>query len=145
MFGRPLTEFQNGRRGWLDARGGRTEYWAGAGLVLAIRIAARLIGLKIAWITVAPLMHLQIRRLHDIGRSGWWALPILLVPFAECAAVIQLGHGTPIARALGLIVEGLQTLVLVIWLGALPGDAEENRYGPPPGRKGGEQMAEAFS
>jgi hypothetical protein len=48
-------------------------------------------------------------RLHDVNRSGWWVL-VLLVP--------TLGN--------------LASLALALW----PGDADDNDYGPPPSQDG---------
>ena len=50
------------------------------------------------------------KRLHDLGRSGWWNL-LLFIPF----------------------VGPLINLALMIILGAKRGQLEGNRYGPVPG------------
>ncbi len=55
--------------------------------------------------TLVPTLALSARRLHDIGRSGWWQL-IGAIPFV------------------GLIV-------MIIWF-ATPGTPGPNRYGPDP-------------
>ena len=52
-----------------------------------------------------PVLGLGARRLHDIGRSGWWQLLILL----------------PI---IGIIV-------LIVWA-VMPSDPQENSHGAPP-------------
>ena len=54
-----------------------------------------------AWTTIAVCA----KRFHDLGRSGWWYL-IGLIPI-------------------------LGPLLLLIWLGVLPGDQGANAYGPP--------------
>lgn len=54
---------------------------------------------------VVPMYAVGVRRMHDIGRSGWWLL-IALVP----------------------IVGGIWQLVLL----ATSGDIGPNRYGPDP-------------
>ena len=51
-----------------------------------------------------PSLAVTVRRLHDIGRSGWWIL-IQLVPF-------------------------IGALILIWWL-TRPSDTEENQYGVP--------------
>lgn len=53
------------------------------------------------WISIA----VAVKRFHDLGRSGWWYL-IVLIPFVG-------------------------SLLVLIWLGALPGDEGPNTYGPP--------------
>ncbi len=52
-----------------------------------------------------PYLGVGVRRLHDTGRTGWWIL----------LGVIPL----------------IGTLIL-IFLYALPGEAGDNEYGPPP-------------
>ncbi len=52
-----------------------------------------------------PGLAVSVRRLHDVGRSGWWVL-LALVPL-------------------------IGWIVLVIWA-ATKGDAAANRFGPPP-------------
>ncbi|KAA0597179.1 uncharacterized membrane protein YhaH (DUF805 family) [Azospirillum lipoferum] len=56
-------------------------------------------------VLLLPGLAVSVRRLHDIGRSGWWLL-------------------------LG-VVPLIGWLVLIIWA-ATKGDATENRFGPPP-------------
>lgn len=56
-------------------------------------------------IFMAPLITVTVRRLHDINRSGWWAL-LLLIPLVG-------------------------SLVIFYWA-ASKGSTEENLYGPPP-------------
>ena len=57
------------------------------------------------WLTLIPLVSLGMRRLHDIGRTGWWAL-IGLIPI------------------LGLIV--------LIIFAATEGNRGRNEYGSDP-------------
>jgi len=52
-----------------------------------------------------PSLAVGARRLHDIGRSGWWQL-LSLIPV-------------------------IGVLVLIYWY-IQPGDPEANEYGPPP-------------
>lgn len=54
-------------------------------------------------ISFLPGLALSVRRLHDIGRSGWWVLIVLI----------------PLLGAL-----------LLIWWHAQPGERAENRFGP---------------
>jgi uncharacterized membrane protein YhaH (DUF805 family) len=41
----------------------------------------------IALSTIIPLLALGARRLHDIGRSGWWQL-LLMIPFINLCLVL---------------------------------------------------------
>lgn len=63
------------------------------------------VGVFQIWLAVIAVT-IAVRRLHDVGRSGLWVLPIILIP------------------GLGLI----------FWfvLGCLAGDEHDNRYGPDP-------------
>ena len=54
-----------------------------------------------------PLLAAGARRLHDTSKSGWWQL-FVLIPLAGW-------------------------LVLLIFM-LLPGETDENRFGPPPGK-----------
>jgi uncharacterized membrane protein YhaH (DUF805 family) len=56
-------------------------------------------------ITFLPSLAIGVRRLHDIGRTGWW----LLISF--------------------IIIIG--TIVLIVWF-CQKGDAGPNQYGPDP-------------
>ncbi len=53
-------------------------------------------------LTFFPSLTIAVRRLHDIGKSGWWLL---------------------------LILTGIGVLLIIYWA-AQPGDREENIYGP---------------
>lgn len=99
-------------------------------------------------LTTYPLVAVQIRRLHDVGRSGWWVGASLFVSAAteltaawETVAAIKAGALPLFLRSLaagdhaGLLVG----LVAVIALGitvfiftVLPSEPRENAYGPNP-------------
>ncbi len=64
-----------------------------------------LLGMLFSLALLIPSIAIATRRLHDIGKSGWWQL-IVLIPL------------------IGLIV-------LIVWL-ATPGVKEENQYGESP-------------
>jgi uncharacterized membrane protein YhaH (DUF805 family) len=55
--------------------------------------------------TLIPSLAVSVRRLHDLGRSGWWLLVGLI----------------PIVGA----------IILLVWF-VTPGDAGENSFGPDP-------------
>ena len=55
--------------------------------------------------TFLPAIAVEVRRLHDVGRSGWW-LFLSLVPLVG-------------------------TIILLVWF-CRRGDAAANQYGPPP-------------
>jgi uncharacterized membrane protein YhaH (DUF805 family) len=100
-----------------SGRSGRPEFWySGLFLVvaglLAILIDAFVFGYGLDYLfgpayvvyalaTIIPSIAVAVRRLHDIGRSGWWSL----VAFT-----------------------GVGLIVLVYW-SCLPGEPGANQYG----------------
>ena len=55
--------------------------------------------------TIIPSLSVSVRRLHDIGRTGWWLL-LALIPI-------------------------IGWIVLIVWA-CQPTDPQTNAYGPPP-------------
>lgn len=100
----------------LRGRIGRVRYLAygfvfGILVLLAAAIGATVAGDAAAtWLSAAATaafgILLGVRRLHDLGRSGWFALG-MLVPFVN--------------------------LAIGLWLLCAPGDPAANRFGPVPG------------
>jgi uncharacterized membrane protein YhaH (DUF805 family) len=72
--------------GWIDALLGTRGSYAGAGLLSGIYSLA----------VIIPSLAVTVRRLHDIGRTGWWIL-IGLVPLigAIVLLVFALVDSTP--------------------------------------------------
>lgn len=113
-----------------------------AGLFLA---AEPLVLAQARWLTTClfmiPVPALMARRLHDAGRSGWWAGPILAV--ACLSLVLPAFGGTyspnladniePLRPLLGI---GVDVLALATALGALIMTVipprEPNAFGPDP-------------
>ncbi|MDO8516121.1 MAG: DUF805 domain-containing protein [bacterium] len=74
-------------------------------------------------ISALVALHLSVRRLHDIGLSGWWTLLPIGISFIPTG-------GTAISTT-SLTIALLQMLigaVLLFW----PGAKTENQYGPVP-------------
>jgi len=78
-----------------DGRANRTEFWMfvlfNVIIYIVLAVVENLIGLKFSSGTgilstlyllalLVPSIAIAVRRLHDIGKSGWWLL-IGLVPF----------------------------------------------------------------
>jgi len=96
-----------------DGRARRKEYWmfflCNLGIAVVLNIidavlGTGVLGLLYSLAILCPGVGVTIRRLHDTGRSGWWAL-IALVP--------------------------LVGLVLLYFM-AIEGDKGANAYGPDP-------------
>lgn len=106
MF-KPLRDYAT-----FDGRSRRAEYWLFVlfqillALVLVLAGAEETILMTAVWLgLIIPNCALGVRRLHDIGLSGWFYL-LSLIP----------------------IVGGIFMLVCAL----IPGDKEENRFGAVP-------------
>lgn len=131
----------------LDGRIGRRAFWVGFGLVvgglLLADLAARsagLPGLALALALLYPLIAVLVKRLHDRGRTGWWALAIVATPlgvgflpalFARFAGLGETGILRAATGSIGLTVLALAVLV-VLELGLRRGDPGYSEHGPPP-------------
>lgn len=79
------------------------------------RIAAVVIGLALGWLSLIAF----VRRLHDIGLSGWWVLlPGLLIPLG----------GSEVNQ---WVIRGVAAAVLFV-IALLDGTRGSNRFGPDP-------------
>lgn len=153
-----------------SGRAGRPEYWwfflfvflgsfILSGLDAAIfgfdaetgrptRVFSGIFGLAI----ILPMLAVGWRRLHDIGKPGWYLLTPLMLAFiyflALLAGVISVGvienagvdqetlrGPAALLTSTGSIFFGFIYMILVawlIWLLTRPSQAETNEYGPPP-------------
>ena len=112
-------------------RAPRAPSLAAAALLLAIAaLYEAIVGPTLHWLTgwiVYPALFFSgccvlSKRLHDRGRSGWWAALIL---FAIVAVWPRPDNFFDFIFALVLVWAGIE-------LGAMPGEAGANRYGPNP-------------
>ena len=62
-------------------------------------------------ITILPSIGLMVRRLHDIGQTGWWTLAVIIV-----AAIPGIS---------------LVSTIAIVVVGCLKSQPGENKYGPP--------------
>jgi uncharacterized membrane protein YhaH (DUF805 family) len=121
---------QRGFSSWIGGRARRREYWlwvAGV-MVLAVVLSA----LKMPGATLfagLPILFAWIRRLHDLGYSGWFA------------PVIDMGVNVAGFAALGFLPQpaagaaaALLYLAALVIMGVLPGQPARNEYGQPHGK-----------
>ena len=104
-------------------------------------VARELIG----WPTALPLFALFVRRLHDQGRSGWWALmlPMLMANNLYTTVRVNLHAFDPAWPDPGYwTLPLLPAAILVIVFIVVPGEQGPNRYGPDP-RDGRGRLARA--
>jgi uncharacterized membrane protein YhaH (DUF805 family) len=78
----------------------------------------------------AIVAFIAVPRLHDIGRSGWWLLPLFGGEFLA-VAIGWSGGVEGILLAGGMYV--LFCLVLLTVLAFIPGQSTANNWGEPPG------------
>ena len=127
----------NGQVDWSElffsasGRAARSPSLIAAAILLALAVFYEAVaGSTLHWITgwfvYPPLIYcgacVLSKRLHDRGRSGWWAALIL---FAIVAVWPQPSGFFDFLFVAVLIWAGVE-------LGAMPGEAGTNRYGPNP-------------
>ncbi|MDR7116690.1 DUF805 domain-containing protein [Caulobacter sp. BE254] len=134
-----------------EGRIGRQVFWIGWLMLLGAHVVAGwipLVGQVIGLIAVFAWVCLCTKRLHDMGRSGWWQLlPILLGPVLIIGSAMSIGIGAilgeitntdwaALAGVGGLLVSVAIAFIAVaaftLWVGVTEGQPGENRYGEPP-------------
>ena len=115
-----------------SGRASRPEYW----WWMLFTFLVSIIPLSIL-VTFIPSLAVTSRRLHDIGKSGWWQLlPVALIGWTICSffAKLLIGPLTFPGLLLNLLpspviltLAGL--IILIIWF-VRKGDEGPNRYGP---------------
>lgn len=83
---------------------------------------------------LTPSLAVGVRRLHDMGRSGWWMLlytGIVLQQLASGIKVSGRGVNEEAVVAIVFVVAAVCTIVLIVFMvrKSQPG---HNRYGPDP-------------
>lgn len=129
---------------FLAGRINRAWYWhgimmttVGAG-VFGKMAAPRLLDIAglASLVVFCVRMIICVLRLHDIGKSGWWALtPLVLLGVVIAADFYMLSSAAALAPGAFLAAKVLEYLAICgwhIWLGAMPGETKTNRFGDPP-------------
>jgi len=85
-----------------NGRASRPEFWWFTLFVILITCVASIFSHALAGLvtlgTILPQLAVGARRLHDIGKSGWWLL-FLLIPFVGDIVLIILWAQPGIAPA----------------------------------------------
>jgi uncharacterized membrane protein YhaH (DUF805 family) len=131
----------------LEGRARRLEYWA-----ISLTVGLPLTVIRIALSIFAHLPHLfeaqylvtavlvlavNVRRLHDRNKRGWWLAVYWIAPFLPLAILSAMAARNPEGQMpIWLVIALIGSAVLSVWafidLGCLPGTQGENRFGPDP-------------
>ncbi len=92
---------------------------------------------------VLPTLGVTVRRLHDIGKSGWGYIGFLIIAFlwsmavgimVGISAVTGSGGLSPVGVlffGVGLVVMLVLAVIMIVWL-CKPSQPGENKYGMEP-------------
>ena len=123
-----------------SARATRAEYW----WFMLFYVLVSLVPVLnwFVWIVfLIPTISLTTRRLHDIGKTGWWQLwytliasalwgtasVALFVGFVSAAGMVRIF----VLAGVALVAAIASAIWFLVWL-ARQGDAGPNKYGPDP-------------
>lgn len=137
-----------------EGRTRRSHFWIGWLICLGAGVVAGwipVIGFFLSIALIWPNLAIGVKRLHDMGKSGWlvvipWVVGIVgsiaafsmmgVSAFSNASALEDGDPGAIMALlgpAMGLIaIIGLVCLGFLLWIGLSDGQSGENRYGPNP-------------
>jgi uncharacterized membrane protein YhaH (DUF805 family) len=112
----------------------RPTYFLGLALLVAVYAAVNAVMTRPTGMSEVLIILLMVPRLHDIGKSGWWAGALIL------GEIVVVGLAVWAATAMKndeiiLIASGLFVLValgLLVLLGCIRGQPGSNKWGAPP-------------
>ena len=137
-----------------EGRTRRSHFWIGWLICLGVSVVAGwipFIGFFISIALIWPNLAISVKRLHDMGKSGWlvaipWVVTIVgmfaafgMIGFAAFSNAAALEREDPaaifalIGPAFGLFcLIALIGLGFLLWIGLSDGQRGDNRYGPNP-------------
>ena len=113
-------------------RAARTAFWSYVLVYLVLSILLDILGIALLSTVVglallAPTLAICVRRLHDVDKSGWLVL-VVLVPAFLTLSLFYLFWPVGVIFAIATVV----CSAYLIYLCALPGMAGPNQFGPDP-------------
>ena len=127
-----------------EGRASRSEFWWFLLATIIVGFFVGLVSIPLASIPVAfyfvigafalamftPTLAVIVRRLHDTGRSAWWALGFVLSVIYDLGALLGLPGFSTVLYSFGIAIR-IYTILLVVFM-ALPSNSGDNRYGSDP-------------
>lgn len=139
-----------------EGRTRRSHFWIAWLILLGVGVVVGwipLLGILISLALIWPNLAIAVKRLHDMGRTGWLALaPIGIAIVCTFAGFAVLGAGALAAGTAGAYdeaagfamlaaagpamllfsVAALIGLAFLLWIGLTDSQPGENRFGPNP-------------
>jgi len=137
----------------------RSEFWLGFLILSVLRaltggfgIVGQIVTIVLLW----PQIAIYVKRLHDMGFTGWLQL-LPVVVGAACFVLIAMNGGAEAVQSLSTSPSGMlkfftspETRKIAVffeialavqvaflgWIGFTKGDAEANKFGPAPQQAG---------
>ncbi|MBB1179707.1 DUF805 domain-containing protein [Brevundimonas aurantiaca] len=134
----------------------RSHFWIGWLILLGVGVVAGwlpIIGGLISLALIWPNLAITVKRLHDMGKTGWLAA----IPWGAAIVFMTIGFvmvmGAAIAGGMGpdyyednpaalfammspgvgaFVLAALVPLAFLLWIGLVEGDKGDNRFGPNP-------------
>jgi uncharacterized membrane protein YhaH (DUF805 family) len=85
-----------------------------------------LLGLLLTLALLVPDLAITVRRLHDIGKSGWWVIAFIAVPQLLIFFPINLG-----SAGLFILLDLVTTIWMIVWTVRV-GEGSANQWGMVP-------------
>ena len=155
-----VSAIQSGFRNYVNFKGRatRSEHWWWALFTLIVQIVTSGMGDAIGGVVslgiLVPSIAVQVRRLHDTNRSGWWmlwpiaSLGVAVATFVAFAVSTTLNVVSPSEWDPVTAFDGMSGVIVVLIAGSVilafvfgivnlvftlqPSQVGENRFGPPP-------------
>lgn len=110
-----------------SGRARRPEFWWFVLFCFLVSVALSIVHQWLAWAfqlaVLVPSIAVGTRRLHDIGRSGWWQL-IGAVPLLCAMPLLGMAPSTGLMLAIGLLsLISLIAIVVLLAQASAPDDA----------------------